>query len=527
VRARHAAGFFLILSLILSLAALTARAIVALGTDQVLDWDETYYASTASTAAHGLGFYPHVLGYPPIPHMGGLGYVVCMYVLAYDLFGPHLLGLRLLSFIVSLLGVAGLSVLTRRQYGSAAGLATLALTPSLLIFQLSNTIRLDIFAVAFVAWALVLYSYVAERQEWTIGWHLLAGFVFALGLQVHLHTAAAAIAVGLACVVNTIGAHRRDGTRLMIAAKPTVGYAAGYAAGVLLFVAVNVLPDPQAFFRTAALARLSAADSQTSLNLAAPMDLTRLAQTFLSPAMIVPKEIVRYSGVFADMSWWEGLIWLLAVPAYLLRRRTSGAFRGGALLAGAVLGGGMVFNSSSPLYSAAILPFFVPAAATLVTHGFGSKVHVSRADVPGSSVVLLLLLSVAILPGAVSRTGPAMARLRQPETPTSTPAIVARVTKAATPDCILAGPTDLYAQYFMAYPKFVGTRQVEVLIGSTYYDLQDRVVSYWYEKNPDIVFGTPDEGLRAYLAQAKYVTIAEGVWRKPDHVSAGCRIRVR
>jgi 4-amino-4-deoxy-L-arabinose transferase-like glycosyltransferase len=519
------AGAFLILSLLLALAALTGRAISALGTDEILDWDETYYASTTSTAAHGLGFYPYVLGYPPIPNMGGVGYVVSLYVLAYKLLGPHLLALRLVSFLASLLAVAGLCVLTGRLYGSAAGLAALALTPSLLVFHLSNTIRLDVFAIAFVAWALVLYAHAADKQD-SIGWHILVGFAFALGLEVHLHTAAAAFAVGFAYLVHTI-ALRREATRNNLLTKPVAGFVAGYAVGALLFVAVHVLPNPQGFFRTAALARLSAAGSSTQLNLTAPMDSSRLAQTFFSPAMIVPKEIARYRSMFHEMSGWETLLWLFGLPTFILLRQTPPAFRGRALLGGAVLGGGIVFNSPSPLYFSAILPFFVPALASFVTHGFGKKAQVRRVDVAASSVVLLLLLAIAILPRVLSRTGPTIARLSQPVAVKTPPAIVNLTKNSASSECILAGPTDLYAQYFMAYPRFVGTRWVEVLIGSTYYDLQEHVVTYWYEKHPDIVFGKPDAGLDAYLAEAKYVPIAQGVWKKPDTRSAGCVITPR
>ena len=100
--------------------------------------------------------------------MGGVGHIVFLYVLAYKQLGPHLSSLRLVSFLVSLIAVAGISLLTGRLYGSAAGLAALALTPSLLIFQLSNSIRIDVFAIAFVAWSLVLYSCTQpkSRRRW-------------------------------------------------------------------------------------------------------------------------------------------------------------------------------------------------------------------------------------------------------------------------------------------------------------------------------------------------------------------------
>src|SRR5262245_49866904 len=135
---RYEWPLFVILSLLLAVTVLTARSLVALGTPDVLDWDETYYASTTATAAHGLGLYPYVQGFPPIHDMGGVGYVILVYVAAYKLLGPHLIALRLVSLCASVVAVAGIFVLTRRLYGPTAGFAALALTPSLYLFQLSN-----------------------------------------------------------------------------------------------------------------------------------------------------------------------------------------------------------------------------------------------------------------------------------------------------------------------------------------------------------------------------------------------------
>ena len=191
-------------------------------------------------------------------------------------------------FSVGLSAIAGLFVLARKWYGSATGFAALALTPSLLIFQLSNTIRFDVFAIAFVAWALVFYSYAVQRHA-SIVLHVAVGFVLALGLQVHLHTAAAAFAVGCAYLVSDIRAVRHRTPSRRPALMPVLGFVAGYAIGAMLFVVLNVLPNPHAYFRTAALARLSAADSAKELNLTAPMDASRPAQTFLSPTTIVTK----------------------------------------------------------------------------------------------------------------------------------------------------------------------------------------------------------------------------------------------
>ena len=514
---RAAARIFVLLCLMLAVAGLGTRVAIALSAHDLLDWDETYYASTTATAAHGLGLYPYILGYPRIHNMGGVGYVILLFVLAYKVAGPSLLALRVVSLAASAAAVAGVAVLTFRIHGRRAALAAMALTPSLVIFRLSNTIRMDVFAIAFVAWALVLYWHAATRGR-TIRLHLLVGIVFALGLEVHLHTAAATFAVGSAYLAAWI----RESQDTRGAAKRLVAFVVGYGFGALVFFTLNVLPDPHAFFRTAALARLSAVESAGNLNLTASMDGERLAQTFLSPAVILHKEIERYRTMAGQMPAWEALLWLLALPAYLLIRRSDGAYSPRLLLVAAVVGGGIVFNSGSPLYWAAIMPFFVPAAATLIADGIKPRDGTAR-SVPLTSVAVTALLCAAILPGTLSRTTSAVKASRHPSS--SEPSVVKIVKQTAAPDCILAGPSDLYAAYFIEYPRFVGTRRVEVLIGSTYYDLQDNLPEYWREKGPDVIFGPLENGLSEYVSQERYVRFGESVWRKSDDVSPGCSIR--
>src|SRR5204862_219164 len=54
--------------------ALALRAWQALTTAGVLDWDETYYLNLAVTGAAGRGLYPYLVGYGPMPILGGIGY---------------------------------------------------------------------------------------------------------------------------------------------------------------------------------------------------------------------------------------------------------------------------------------------------------------------------------------------------------------------------------------------------------------------------------------------------------------------
>ncbi len=490
---------------------------MALTTTGVLDWDETYYASTTSTVAHGLGFYPHILGYPPIPDMGGIGYVLGVYALAYTAIGPHLLSLRLVSVLASFVAIAGLATLSRRWHGTAAALVTIAIAPTLSVFRLTNSIRLDVVVVAFVAWVLVLFTHIRRRA---LPAHALLGLVLALGLEVHLHTAAAAFAIGVTYLVDAIRDMRTRVAPGSSARRPLVWFAGGYAIGAVLFLGANVLPNPTGFVRTAALARLSAADAGPQMNLTARMNGYRLTQTFVSPVLFASKEASRYRQLAGAMSWWELALWACSLSVFLLRPSTPRDVPGRTLLLGAVAGGALVFNGPSPLYFSAILPFFVPAIGLFLSHGLARPSAKPWRQAGALTLAAVAVIALLTAPAAATRLRASLRTARAPSLPA--PALVTAVTGLATPACTLAGPTDLYAEHFMAYPKFVGTRRVEVMIGSTYYDLQDDLPRYWHAKNPDFVFGPLDTGLAAFVSEAGYVQGAEGVWRKPNGLSPGC-----
>jgi hypothetical protein len=136
--------------------------------------------------------------------------------------------------------------------------------------------------------------------------------------------------------------------------------------------------------------------------------------------------------------------------------------------------------------------------------------------------VTLLVLAVIMSPTLLARSTSAIHRITQ-HVP-RTPAVLYVVAGIASRECVLAGPTDLYAQYFMVYPKFVGTRNVETQIGSTYYGLQKDLVAYWRAKRPDIVIGPLGDGLAEYLQEGRYRKVTDDVWTKPDNLTAGCTI---
>jgi hypothetical protein len=220
------------------------------------------------------------------------------------------------------------------------------------------------------------------------------------------------------------------------------------------------------------------------------------------------------------MPRWEAVLWVFALAAYFISPGEGGRYRPRTLLAAAVAGGGLVFNSSSPVYAAAILPFFVPAAARCLADGFRRSTP-GRTDVSLASAAAIAAIAALALPPAIA---PAAATFTDSRDGHGEPDVVAAVKRIATSGCVIAGPSGVYARHFMEYPRFVGTRQVEVLIGSTYYNLQDDLPSYWREKRPDVVFGPPENGLASFLENGRYAPAGENVWKRPADISPGCTL---
>ena len=271
--------------------------------------------------------------------------------------------------------------------------------------------------------------------------------VFALGLNFHLHTAAATFAIGAALLWQSVRSIVTRQAPLGASATPVAGFVGGYVAGALLFFALSVWPSPQSYVRTAALARLSAVDSDTALNLTAPMDSGKLAASFLSPFELIPKEIVRHRSMLLGMPWWERALWLFGVPVLLLFRPDPDRYRARPLLAGAVIGGGIVLNSASPVYFAPLVPLFVPALASAVTHGVSRVVRVDLKHLTVWSLAMWLVVAAAI--GATLAVRFADARSRVRERPRRRPpAIVDLVRRTASHECVLAGPTGLVRPLF-------------------------------------------------------------------------------
>lgn len=479
--------------------ALTLRAHQALATPDVLDWDETYYLSTAVTAAHGHGLYPYIFGFGPTRIMGGYGYAVYVYAFAVWLFGPSLLALRAVSLVGSIAGLAGMWLLVRTLYGSAAGWMAAALTATMSLFMMSNTARMDAWTFAWVAWALVLFAIAVQR--WSDGrLHLLAGAIFGLGLQVHIDTVVTALACGALYVgwwLREVGAARRFVTPV----QPLL-FLAGWSIGLLVFVGFNVLPDPASFYKTTVLFRL---------------DVTRwyshgtssILGSFLDPRILVAKEASRYAVLARMMPTAEVLLAAAAFAAAIVRRNTADRIAVPLVLAVLALTP-VVLNNATPLYFIHVAPALMIPLAPLFTHGLTPRSNPTAAAI-GMRSLLAFIFVVTLLAGI--NDGPLeRAFTGQPLEDPVARDIVRKVHSVADRRCKIAGDGALYARYLADYPYFVSSRPTEVGYGMLYYGIT-READYWAIKRPDIVFGPPlPDGLAAYLSANGFSEPLPRVW---------------
>jgi hypothetical protein len=479
----------------------------AFSTNAVLDWDETYYTSLAVTGATGDGLYPYIFGFGPTHLMGGVGYAAYSYALAVKLFGPTIFGLRAVSLVVSLLGLAGIWFLVRMWYGSGTAWMAAALTAPLQLFVLSNTARMDSWTFAYVTWALVIVAVAFEH--WDVKrWHLLAGLAFGLGLQVHIDTVITGIACGVLYLWRCIRDLRSTG-RFLPSAQPMAAYVVGAGIGLLAYLVLNILPDTASYYITTVLVRVDATASYST-------GTASIIGSFLNPQILIAKEALRYRQVFAITPALEIGLFAAGVAA-MAARRTAADRLVLTLTPSVLLAAAIVLNNASPLYFIHVLPALILPMAPLFTHGVSGGSKVSLSAVTPRSLLAFVLIVSALCAVSAARTLRAIGAadmLAPPET-------VQRVRTLVDRRCRVAGDGALYVPFFADYPYFLSLRDTEVRHGMLYYGLTDEA-SYWQIKQPDAVFAPRPlrAGLSEYVTRNNFNEVEPAVWIR----SGGCAL---
>ena len=487
--------------------AISLRGYQAFGTRDVLDWDETYYLSLAVTGASGHGLYPYIYGFGPMRVMGGIGYAAYVDAAAVLLAGPTVLALRAVSLAGAAAGLLCLWLLVRKWYGSGTAWMAAALTATLHLFVIANSARMDSLAFGWVAAALLVVATAFERRD-QLRWHALAGLVFGLGLEVHIDTSVTAAACGLAYLVAWL----RDVKARGRCHPPTemLVYMAGLAVGIALYAGANILPDPDAFYRTAALARVDATAWYSR-------GTSSVLGSFLDPRIVFAREWTRYGILLHVVHPLEIALGAAAFAALIVRRNASDRLVI-PIAAGVVLAAAVVLTTASPLYSSHTLPALAVPLAPLFTHGLrrSGKVALDELRLPSTLacvVVLCALFAVNNVRAARSvyeRTGPPQADL----------AFAARVRAVVDPRCIVAGDGSLYVRHFAGYPFYVSTRRTEVEYAMLFYGVSTEE-AYWAIKKPDAVLSRvpPGRALAGYLSREGLTAREPGIWIR----AAGCR----
>lgn len=488
--------------------ALALRAWVAFTAADVLDWDETYYLNLAITGAAGRGLYPYLVGYGAMPVLGGIGYAAYAYVLAVRLFGATVLGLRLVSLLASVAALVLMWLLVRRWYGSGAAWMAAALTAAMRLFVLANTARMDSWTFAHVTGSLLVVALALERRD-RKAWHLLAGLAFGLGLEVHIDTVVTAVACGvlyLALWVRELRARRE-----VVVPTAMLLYVLGWCLGAVVFVALNVMPDPAAFYKTTVLLRVDATSWYSSAGAGA-------AASFINPSVLLAKELTRYGLVFRALPAIEIALAAAGVVAMIVRRGAADRMVL-TLIAALVVTAAVVLNSPSPLYFIHITPALVIPAAVLVSHGLSGRSKVSLAALGVGQLAACAVLLCALGAGNAART---IRRDPPPARPdVETADFVERVHALVGRGCRVAGDGGLYVRYFADYPYFVSWRPTEVRYAMLYFGAPDER-AYWTQQQPEVVIAATalPPGLSPYVI-ANLREAGRGVWIRPG----GCAAR--
>jgi 4-amino-4-deoxy-L-arabinose transferase-like glycosyltransferase len=161
------------------------------------------------------------------------------YAASFALFGPGLLQARIVSlgFGAVLLGLTAL--VGGRIYGRTAGcLASLLLSLSWIFADLSHYVRPEIILTTLLMGALGIGIAALDSDRWWL--HALAGLVMGVGFEVHLANVVPFF-IGFAALYLV-----RYGWRV-VGRREVWSFAAGASVGLIVYLAVHVLPHPAAF----------------------------------------------------------------------------------------------------------------------------------------------------------------------------------------------------------------------------------------------------------------------------------------
>jgi 4-amino-4-deoxy-L-arabinose transferase-like glycosyltransferase len=253
------------------------------------------------------------------------------------LFGPNLFAIRVVSLVAGVGLLFAIYIIARRLYGRRVGLLALVLVASSNAFMISSHLgRNDILVAAFGFAAVALY--VTDSGHRFSVRSLLCGLAVGLTLDIHFN----GIIYGPAVLVLYLLDYGWRAVRV----PRFWGFVAGGLGGVLFFLVMHILPNPQTYFTLFALGN----------------------GTSRTPPVLVPEWQVWWSALVDTLTPLDMRVPLILVAVGVLIRRRSAADKKVLALGGVLLLLFLTVIRTKGLFYAILLS---PAADLVLAGGLG------------------------------------------------------------------------------------------------------------------------------------------------------------
>jgi 4-amino-4-deoxy-L-arabinose transferase-like glycosyltransferase len=490
--------------LISVVAAFALRTYFMMNSVGLLNYDEIYYLNLGIQGAAGRGLHFYIMGYEPVPIVGGAGYITLLYVWAVQLLGPTVTSIRLVALIASALTLIPIFMFSRIWFGSTTALITMMILPWTSVFTLTHSGRVDALAMFVASCGVWAVAVALERRRWS--WHLAAGLVFGAALHVHLVTLVMAFACGLLYLFYSAQIWRSENWKAAL--QPIIAYGVGLLIGLLSYVALNILPNPDAYFRVVSSTReyLMGLPPQSGIG------------TWFTPEALLLKELARYNQLINQVSPpAEWVLIILSVIALLVRRTKSDLYLI-TLVIGIVIGSGIILNNGF-MFLAPTYGVLGVIAASFLAQGFRREVQRSAPELGLLTACIFAASSIGIQFSVPLHSWAPIHRLehlQQIDERDLPPEYVHDALRVVSSADQIVGASQYYIPYFVDYLNYVSYSEPEEILGMRAAQLRDPV-EYWSLIDPDVIYGEIRPGISAFIAAADYRLVAPSVWVRPDY----------
>lgn len=508
--------------IILSIALLVVGFLIRIGeafyTTDIINHDETYYTSIILTALRGEGIYPKIMGFAPMRLMGGIGAMVFINIGLADWFGYNILLLRAVSAVMGFVAIGGIYAASRQLFDPVTALVTAAVASTSTLFIVAASIRMDSYIMAFVAWALFFVLWF-HKPRWQARWHLIPGIVISLGMQAHLDATVAAGSFGF-LYLYWIWERWRNERVFWPQVWPLLWYVAGFGVGLVVFVAFNILPDPDSFFAPLVSVKAMAVQNQNILYATQSSSPELNAEIVAASPSIIDLESLWASlaaFVFSARQYANPVDWVLVLlvsPLLILSKApVMRSIR--ILFLGVVVFGILIFKDANLVYISHMLPILVLPVGVYFTHLLRPTVSIRNINVILLEVYLLCVIAF-FFPTILRSLDIFGGKIAPP--PLNSQA--ALVTEIAQPTDVIAGMPDDYVPYYTAFPEYISHMPTLVARAMRQRGMTDSDV-YLDTMDIDIFVGPFSPLIADYITRRDYVDIGEGVWARPEVAARG------